>query len=245
MDIKEASLEFKKWLDEANQIVFLTGAGISTSSNIPDIRGEEGLRLGQKYLDKYHANYETIMSHNYFFEKTNSFYDFYKNEIIRPDAKPNLAHYFLAEYNNKSTIITQNIDGLHQLAGAKNIIELHGSISKNRCVKCGKLWNLEKIISSDSLPKCNCGGLIKPDVVLFDEPLSFSLLTKANDAIYKSDLLVVIGSSLLVNPAASLVQGYRGRHLVIINKTPTPYDGFADLIINASIIDIINNIKKS
>ena len=214
---------------DAERIVFLGGAGVSTESGIPDFRGSGGL-----YTEAASIPPEVILSHTFFLNHTEEFYRFYREKMLFPDAKPNAAHKALAELEKRgklSAVLTQNIDGLHQAAGSKRVIELHGSTLRNRCVGCGRAYPLSFILESEGVPICPvCGGVIKPDVVLYEEPLNERDLIDAERAIAGADLLIVGGTSLTVNPAAGLVLWFSGGKFVIINRDPTPYDGMANLI---------------
>ena len=219
-------------LRAARRAVFFGGAGVSTESGIPDFRSTDGL-----YHQQWRYPPETILSHEFFLERTEEFYDFYRQKMLFPDARPNAAHYALAALEEKgilAAVITQNIDGLHQAAGSKRVIELHGSVLRNRCTRCGRRFSMEDILSSKGIPRCGCGGIIKPDVVLYGEQLPQQAIVDALDAIAKADLLIIGGTSLAVYPAAGFVQDYPGR-LVIINRSPTPMDRRADLLIDAPI----------
>ncbi len=226
-----------KMISESNKTVFFGGAGVSTESGIPDFRGADGIYSKEAVIPP-----ETILSHRFFKSHTDQFFEFYKNNMIFPDAKPNQAHLALAELERQgrlSTVITQNIDGLHQAAGSKNVLELHGSVHRNHCMKCGKFFDLRYIMSSDGVPKCDvCGGTVKPDVVLYEEPLDERVCGKAIEAIADADMLVVGGTSLSVYPAAGFIRYYRGDKLVIINSSCTPYDSAADLIITEKIAKV-------
>lgn len=213
----------------SHRIVFFGGAGVSTESGIPDFRSVDGL---------YHQHYayppETILSHTFFEQKPEEFYRFYRDKLIVKDAKPNPAHLRLArlEAAGKLTaVITQNIDGLHQAAGSKHVLELHGSTLRNYCTRCHRFYPVEAIANSTGVPRCACGGIIKPDVVLYEEGLDGTVLTEAVEALAAADLLIVGGTSLAVYPAAGLLRYYRGQELVVINKTPTPADAQATLLI--------------
>lgn len=214
---------------DAERIVFLGGAGVSTESGIPDFRGSGGL-----YTEAASIPPEVILSHTFFLNHTEQFYRFYREKMLFPDAKPNAAHRALAELEKRgklSAVLTQNIDGLHQAAGSKRVIELHGSVLRNHCVDCGRSYPLSFILESEGVPVCPvCGGVIKPDVVLYEEPLNEQDLVDAERAISGADLLIVGGTSLTVNPAAGLVLWFSGGKFVIINRDPTPYDGMANLI---------------
>jgi NAD-dependent deacetylase len=223
----------KKWIDESSNIVFFGGAGVSTESGIPDFRSVDGL-----YNLKYDEPPETIISHSYFLHNTEKFYKFYRDKMIYRDARPNRCHTALAELEKRgklSAVITQNIDGLHQLAGSRNVIELHGSTLRNYCMKCGKKYGVDHIMASDGVPRCSCGGVIRPDVVLYEEGLDDADIDKAIRYIRRADMLIVGGTSLTVYPAAGLIDYYGGHRLVLINKSETPYDSYADLVIADSI----------
>ena len=228
------SLEtLRQWIAESRNIVFFGGAGVSTESGIPDFRSVDGL-----YNQKYDEPPETIISHSYFLRWPEKFYLFYREKMLYPDAEPNDCHLALArlEQDGKlKAVITQNIDGLHQKAGSKNVIELHGSTLRNYCMNCGKSYPVSYIIKADGVPRCSCGGMVKPDVVLYEESLHDGDMERAVSAIRKADLFIVGGTSLTVYPAAGLVEYYRGNRLVLINKSPTPYDRYADLCISESI----------
>ena len=217
-----------KMLSLARRAVFFGGAGVSTESGIPDFRSTDGL-----YHQQWKYPPETILSRTFFWSRTEEFYRFYRQKMLFPDAKPNAAHIALAELEKRgilSAVITQNSDGLHQAAGSKNVIELHGSVLRNRCTQCGKPYGLEDIIAGQGIPRCACGGLIKPDVVLYEEQLPEVAIENALDAIARADLMIIGGTSLAVYPAAGFAAGYRGP-LVIINKSPTSLDGRASLVI--------------
>ena len=219
---------------EASRIVFLGGAGVSTESGIPDFRGSGGL-----YTEKASIPPEVILSHTFFLNHTEEFYRFYREKMLFPDAKPNEAHKALAKLEKMgklTAVLTQNIDGLHQAAGSKRVIELHGSVLRNRCVGCGRAYDLPFILSGKGVPLCPvCGGIVKPDVVLYEEPLNERDLLDAERAVAGADLLIVGGTSLTVNPAAGLVLWFSGGKFVIINRDPTPYDGMANLILREPI----------
>ncbi|MBO4331181.1 MAG: NAD-dependent protein deacylase [Oscillospiraceae bacterium] len=223
----------KKWIDESSNIVFFGGAGVSTESGIPDFRSVDGL-----YNLKYDEPPETIISHSYFMRHTDKFYKFYRDKMIYREARPNSCHTALAELEKRgklSAVITQNIDGLHQLAGSKNVIELHGSTLRNYCMKCGKKYGVDYIMEAEGVPHCSCGGVIRPDVVLYEEGLDDGDLERAVKYIRRADMLIVGGTSLTVYPAAGLIDYYGGNRLVLINKSETPYDSYADLVIADSI----------
>ena len=223
---------------EANRIVFLGGAGVSTESGIPDFRGSGGL-----YTERRSIPPEVILSHTFFLNHTEEFYKFYREKMLFPDAKPNAAHRALAELEKRgklTAVLTQNIDGLHQAAGSKRVIELHGSVLRNHCVGCGRSYPLSFILESEGVPICPvCGGTVKPDVVLYEEPLNERDLIDAERAISGADLLIVGGTSLTVNPAAGLVLWFSGGKFVIINRDPTPYDGMANLIFREPIGELL------
>ncbi len=235
--------KLKSILTNSSNIVFFGGAGVSTESNIPDFRSESGI---YQTKSKYGYSPEYMLSHSYFMEHTEEFYDFYRTQMIYKDAKPNLAHMALAkleQLGNLKAVITQNIDGLHQEAGSKNVLELHGSVQRNYCMKCNKSYNLDYIINASTTPKCDaCYGIVKPDVVLYEEMLNDDILNKAVHAISKADVLIVGGTSLAVYPAAGLVEYYKGNKLVLINLSATPYDNRADLIIRESIGKVLQEV---
>lgn len=225
----------------SDNIVFFGGAGVSTESGIPDFRSVDGL-----YNQKYKFPPETILSHSFFMRSTMDFFDFYKNKMMFLDASPNMAHIKLAELEKQGklkAVITQNIDGLHQMAGSKNVLELHGSIYRNYCMKCGKFYDISAITESVEVPKCECGGIIKPDVVLYEEGLDNNVFEKAVECIANADVLIVGGTSLGVYPAAGLLNYYRGSKLVLINKSITPMDNRANLVIHDSIGAIFGALK--
>ncbi len=226
--------QLKKWVEESENIVFFGGAGVSTESNIPDFRSVDGL-----YNQEYDYPPETILSHTFFVRNPQEFYRFYKNKMLILDAKPNTAHLKLAELEAKGklkAVVTQNIDGLHQAAGSKVVYELHGSVHRNYCTKCGKFFGPEYMAAGDGVPTCDaCGGMIKPDVVLYEEGLDSEVIEGAVKAISRADVLIIGGTSLVVYPAAGLIDYYRGNKLVLINKSTTPRDNLANLIINDSI----------
>lgn len=216
MDIEIERLQHL--IDISNKIVFFGGAGVSTESGIKDFRSQDGL---YKLKSKYGRPYEEMLSHTYFMEHTDTFYQFYREFMINTEAKPNAAHTYLAKLEKKKnlTVITQNIDGLHQLAGSKNVLELHGSIHRNYCMKCHAFYNLDDLLKMSSTPKClKCGGLLKPDVVLYEEGLDQEILYEAVEAISKADLIIVAGTSLSVYPAAGLIRYFNGKYIVVINK---------------------------
>lgn len=227
-------------IDDSEKIVFFGGAGVSTESGIPDFRSVDGL-----YNQKYKYPPEQIISHSFFVENPQEFFRFYRDRMIFKNAEPNAAHLKLAEWEKKgilSAVVTQNIDGLHQMAGSKNVIELHGSIHRNYCAKCGKFYPLSAVTESTGIPKCDCGGTIKPDVVLYEESLKSEDIEKAIYEIENADTLIIGGTSLVVYPAAGFVRYFRGKHLVVINKSSITVSG-AELVINDSIGKVLGNVK--
>lgn len=235
--------KLQEMIDKAKRIVIMTGAGFSTASGIPDFRGADGLYTDGKTM----VPPEVIISHHYFMEHPQEFYQYYYDKMIYPKALPNQGHYFVAklEQNQKlMAVITQNIDGLHQIAGSKTVYELHGTIMRNHCMKCHSGYSLEDILTLGKVPYCpKCGGLIKPDVTLYEEPLEEDILDKALRAIVNCDLLIIAGSSMVVNPAASLPYHYRGVHMVIINLGTTPLDRYASLVIRERTEEVFDRIK--
>ena len=232
--------QLKQWIEASDNIVFFGGAGVSTESGIPDFRSVDGL-----YHQKYDYPPETILSHTFYMEKTEEFYKFYRDKMLALDAKPNAAHLKLAEREEKGklkAVVTQNIDGLHQAAGSKNVLELHGSVHRNYCRKCGKLYDAHYIKESTGVPMCACGGQIKPDVVLYEEGLDSVTMQAAIHFISEAEILIIGGTSLAVYPAAGLIDFYRGNKLVLINKSATPMDGRADLVIQAPIGEVFSQI---
>lgn len=228
---------------DSNNIVFFGGAGVSTASNIPDFRSADGL-----YNDKANINYspEQILSHSFFIRHTDDFYKFYKDKMIYQDALPNYAHLFLTKLENMNklkAVITQNIDNLHQLAKTKNVIELHGSIYRNYCMKCHKFYDLDKIVNSNGIPLCECGGIIKPDVVLYEEGLNNDDIEYAIKLIKEADILIIGGTSLSVYPAASFIDFYRGNKMLLINKEKTPLDNKANYVFNEAIDVFFKNVN--
>ena len=225
-------------VNESNYIVFFGGAGVSTESGIPDFRSQDGL-----YSQKYKYPPETIVSHTFFMRRTEEFYDFYRDKMIFKDAKPNAAHLKLAEMEKAGklkAIVTQNIDGLHQAAGSKEVLELHGSTLRNYCMRCEKRYDgLEIITETEGVPKCSCGGTIRPDVVLYEEGLDGSVIRSAVDHISRADMLIIGGTSLVVYPAAGFVHYFKGDKLVILNKSETAADDRADLVIHDPIGEVL------
>lgn len=235
--------QFKTLIANAKNIVFFGGAGVSTESGIPDFRSKTGL---YNLKSKYGVPYEVILSHSYYESHTETFFKFYKEFMINKSAKPNYAHKYLAdlEKTKNVTIITQNIDGLHQIAGSKNVIELHGSIHRNFCEKCAKLYNLNEFLKLDDVPHCPiCNGIVKPDVVLYEEPLNKLTLTKAMIALQEADLLIVAGTSLKVYPAAGLINYFYGKNIVVINKEKLIINREIKLQINDSIAKVFEEIS--
>ncbi|MEY8416524.1 NAD-dependent protein deacylase [Tissierella praeacuta] len=235
--------KLKAIIDDSDNIIFFGGAGVSTESNIPDFRSAAGLYTTSKN-SKFPPEY--MLSHTCYKRDTKDFFKFYKTKMIYTKAKPNLAHIALTELERKGklkAIITQNIDGLHQMAESKNVLELHGSVHRNYCTKCSKFFTLEYILENEGIPICDeCGGIVKPDVVLYEESLDMDILHRAIEYIQKADVLIVGGTSLMVYPAASLVEYYKGNKLILINKSETHYDERALLTFNKSIGEVLNNI---
>ncbi len=227
-------------VDESDNIVFFGGAGVSTESGIPDFRSVDGL-----YNQKYKYPPETIISHSFYRRDPEEFYRFYKDKMLFPEAKPNKAHMKLAELEaagKLKAVITQNIDGLHQMAGSRRVIELHGSVHRNYCERCHKFYDLRYVIDAPGVPKCSCGGTIKPDVVLYEEGLNNQDIEDAIHYISEADTLIIGGTSLVVYPAAGLIRYFRGRHLVVINMSPTQSDREADLLITDKIGSVLDQI---
>ena len=236
----EGQKTLRQWAEESRRAVFFGGAGVSTESGIPDFRSVDGL-----YHTRYADPPETILSHDFFWQRTADFFEFYRQKMLWPAALPNPAHRTLAQWEESGrlqAVITQNIDGLHQAAGSRRVLELHGSVHRNTCQSCGRTFGLEAILHSEGIPRCGCGGVIKPDVVLYGEQLDSDVLGQAVEAIRQADMLVVGGTSLAVYPAAGLIRYYRGRRLVLINASPTPYDQDADLLIPGPIGEILGGI---
>lgn len=239
-DIKENIQTLKNWASSSSNIVFFGGAGVSTESGIPDFRSTDGL-----YHQKYDYPPETILSHSFFRYKTEEFYKFYRDKMICTDAEPNITHLKLAELEKQGklkAVITQNIDGLHQKAGSKIVYELHGSVLRNYCMKCHKFYDINAITSSTGIPLCECGGTIKPDVVLYEEGLDNNTINAAVSAIKAADVLIVGGTSLAVYPAAGLLQYYTGNKLVLVNKSATPLDSQADLLIQCPLGEVFSQL---
>ena len=235
--------QLQEIIDNSNNIVFFGGAGVSTESGIPDFKSESGIFNN---LKKYGASPEQLVSHSYYIDHTEEFYNYYKENLVFKDAEPNPAHIKLAELEKAGklkAVITQNIDGLHQKAGSKKVFELHGSIHRNYCQICNREYGLDHILESDGIPKCECGGIIKPDVVLYEEPLDNFVMNSAIHYISDTDTLIIGGTSLVVYPAAGLINYFNGSKLVLINKSETPYDGLASLVINEAIGETLDQIE--
>lgn len=225
--------QLRQWIQESSRAVFFGGAGVSTESGIPDFRSVDGL-----YHQKFDYPPETIISHSFYERKPEYFFNFYREKMLPLGFMPNITHQVLARLEQEghlAAVVTQNIDGLHQKAGSKNVFELHGSVLRNYCVKCHKFYPAETVRDAKGVPLCDCGGIIKPDVVLYEEPLNENVMAGAIHAIRKADLLIVGGTSLTVYPAAGLLQYYRGSRLVLINRDETPYDSYADLVFHDSL----------
>ena len=234
--------QLQQWIADSDNVVFFGGAGVSTESGIPDFRSVDGL-----YNQRYDEPPETILSHTYFTRRTEDFYRFYRDKMLCLDAQPNAAHYKLAELERAGklkAVVTQNIDGLHQKAGSQTVYELHGSVHRNYCTKCRTFYGVDFIAGGEGVPRCAvCGGLVKPDVVLYEEGLDQNTVEGAVRAIAQADMLIVGGTSLVVYPAAGLVNYYQGNKLVLVNRDPTPYDGQADLVIHDSIGKVLGGVK--
>ena len=233
--------QLKQWIDGSDRIVFFGGAGVSTESGIPDFRSVDGL-----YNQKYDYPPETILSHTFFMRRPEEFFKFYRDKMLCDTAKPNAAHLKLAEMEQTGklkAVITQNIDNLHQMAGSKNVLELHGSIHRNYCMRCGKFFDAAYVKNSEGAPKCDeCGGLIKPDVVLYEEGLDENVISKTIHYISQADVLIIGGTSLVVYPAAGLIDYFKGSHLILINKSATQRDSQADLVINDKIGEVFGQL---
>ena len=232
--------QLKEWIDGSDNIVFFGGAGVSTESGIPDFRSVDGL-----YNQQYKYPPETIISHSFYMRYPEEFYRFYKDRMLFAGALPNGAHKALARLEERGklkAVITQNIDGLHQMAGSREVLELHGSVHRNYCTRCGQFYDLDYIVKSDGVPHCSCGGVIKPDVVLYEEGLDNRALQKSVDYIRNADILIIGGTSLVVYPAAGLIDYYRGNKLVLINKAATSRDSQADLVISVPIGEVLGTV---
>ena len=242
-DMDKKISKLKDYFAKSNSIVFFGGAGVSTESGIPDFRSTDGL-----YNTQYKYPPEIILSHSYFISQTSEFYRFYRDKMIYIDARPNLAHVALAKMEQQGklkAVITQNIDGLHHKAGNNNVIEIHRSIHRNFCMECNTFYALEFILQTHDIPVCLCGGIIKPDVVLYEEALDETNINASIKSISNADMLIVGGTSLAVYPAAGLIQYFKGNRLVIINKTETHADREADIVIHGSIGEVLGNILKN
>lgn len=234
-------MELQQIIDSSNKIVFFGGAGVSTESGIPDFRSVDGL-----YNQKYDYPPEEILSHTFFCKHTEYFYNFYREKMLCLNAKPNAAHLKLAELERAgklTAVVTQNIDGLHQAAGSKNVFELHGSVHRNYCMSCNKQFDAEYILNSSGIPQCPCGGTIKPDVVLYEEGLDSSCVNGALSTISNADCLIVAGTSLNVYPAAGFIKYFGGEHFVLINRDKTPADNWADLVIHGNVGEVLSKIE--
>ena len=233
--------KLKQWIEESGNVVFFGGAGVSTESGIPDFRSQDGL-----YSQQYQYPPEIIISHSFYLKNPEEFYRFYKNKMIFPDAKPNAAHLALARLERQGkvkAVITQNIDGLHQKAGSRNVLELHGSVYRNFCTRCGRAYGLDAVLQAEGVPRCSCGGIIKPDVALYEEGLDSDVLQKAVFYIRHADVLIIGGTSLTVYPAAGLIDYYQGNRLVLINKSATARDAHADLMIGRPIGQVFEELN--
>lgn len=231
---------FKDIIKNSNNIVFFGGAGVSTESGIPDFRSKDGL-----YNQKYKFPPEEILSHHFFYENTEEFFKFYKDKMNSLKFKPNVTHIKLSELEEQGklkAIVTQNIDGLHQKAGSKTVYELHGSVMRNYCTKCHKFYDADFVFNSKGIPYCECGGIIKPDVVLYEEPLDEETYTASIKAISACDTLIIGGTSLTVYPASGLIRYFKGNNLILINKSITPFDNIANLVINDSLGKVFSNL---
>ncbi|NBH71847.1 NAD-dependent protein deacylase [Clostridiaceae bacterium] len=234
--------QLREWVEESSNIVFFGGAGVSTESGIPDFRSVDGL-----YNQQYDYPPETIISRSFYEKNPEEFYRFYKERMVFTGAKPNAAHVVLAKWEEEGklcAVVTQNIDGLHQAAGSREVMELHGSIHRNYCSRCRRFYSLEDIMAMDGVPRCECGGIIKPDVVLYEEGLDQGILQKAVSYIRHADMLIIGGTSLVVYPAAGLVNYYQGHRLVIVNKTVTPVDNQADLVVTGKIGEVFSKLME-
>lgn len=230
----------KQWIDESSRIVFFGGAGVSTESGIPDFRSVDGL-----YNQKFEYPPETIISHSFYERRPEYFFRFYREKMLPLGFEPNITHRVLARWEREgklSAVVTQNIDGLHQKAGSKKVYELHGSVLRNYCVRCGKFHSAEYVRDYDGVPKCACGGIVKPDVVLYEEGLDQDTIENAVSAICSADMLIVAGTSLTVYPAAGLIRYYQGKRMVLINRDATPYDAYANLVLHERLGDVFSQL---
>lgn len=236
----DAMETLKQWIAESERIVFFGGAGVSTESGIPDFRSVDGL-----YSQKFEYPPETIISHSFYLRKPEYFFRFYREKMLPLGFEPNITHKVLARWEEEgklAAVVTQNIDGLHQKAGSKKVYELHGSVLRNYCTRCGKFYDAEFVKHSTGVPKCTCGGTVKPDVVLYEEGLDQNTIENSVLAIANADLLIVAGTSLTVYPAAGLIRYYRGKRLVLINRDETPYDSYANLVLHESLGKVFSNL---
>ena len=239
--MKDKIAQLQEIIDQYDNIVFFGGAGVSTESGIPDFRSQDGL-----YHQKYDFPPETILSHTFFLNNTEEIFKFYRDKMLCDTAKPNAAHLKLAELEKAGklkAVITQNIDNLHQMAGSRKVLELHGSVYRNYCMRCGKFYDFSYVKNSTGVPYCECGGVVKPDVVLYEEMLDSTTLAESVDAISRAQVLIIGGTSLAVYPAASLIDYFRGEAIVVINKAPTPRDRSADLLIKDPIGQVFSQIR--
>ncbi len=231
----------KQWVAESRNIVFFGGAGVSTESGIPDFRSVDGL-----YSQKFDYPPETIISHSFFLKNPEYFYRFYREKMLPLGFEPNVTHKVLAQWEQEgklSAVVTQNIDGLHQKAGSRKVYELHGSVLRNYCMNCGKFYSAEFVKNATGIPRCTCGGIVKPDVVLYEESLDPATIEGSLKAIREADMLIVAGTSLTVYPAAGLIRDYRGNRLVLINRDVTPYDGYANLVLHRSLGQVFSQLS--
>ena len=238
--IVDGITKFRQWIEQCHHIVFFGGAGVSTESGIPDFRSVDGL-----YSQEYRYPPETILSHSFFMQKQAEFYQFYRDKMIFLNAKLNTTHIKLAQLEAEgrvSAVVTQNIDGLHQAAGSKKVLELHGSVHRNYCMSCGRAYGIDKVMDTSGVPVCDCGGIVKPDVVLYEEGLDQDVINDAVTLIGQADMMIVGGTSLSVYPAAGLVRYYKGNRLVLVNKSPTPYDEYADLLLQCGLGEVFAGI---
>ena len=230
----------RRWVSESNQMVAFTGAGVSTESGVPDFRSVDGL-----YNQKFEYPPETIISHSFYLRNPEYFFRFYREKMMPLEVQPNITHFTLAKWEQEghlAAVVTQNIDGLHQKAGSRRVYELHGSILRNYCTQCGKFYPAEFVKNCNGIPRCGCGGIVKPDVVLYEEGLNDRVVGGALEAISQADMLLVAGTSLTVYPAAGFLRYYRGNRLVLINRDPTPYDDRADLVIHDSLGKVLSRL---
>ncbi|MBR5090990.1 MAG: NAD-dependent protein deacylase [Ruminiclostridium sp.] len=236
--------QLRKMIESTVKICVFTGAGISCPSGIPDFRSADGIyneKTGNKYTP------EQIISHTVFMREPELFFEFYKDKMLYPDAKPNDAHIYFAELEKQGkqvSVVTQNIDGLHQAAGSTEVIELHGSVHRNYCMECRKFYDMAYVKNSPGIPRCSCGGIVKPDVVLYEEPLDETAPYRAIEKISEAETLIIIGTSLIVYPAASYVRYFRGKNLVLLNKSSTSYDSSADLAIYDDVVNVVRSLKQ-